>query len=805
MWLKTKGIVTDSRLFWRIAAGTFLSILIIELALLVFSWFSERERLFNRLDETLYTVTSLLDQNNPVPQLEQLILANSQHSKYTITGFVYESSSETSITGGTAVELRLANYPDKENPGRFEADTGTYVNLITLNSDESAPRKLWLQVDADWINEYMKDYVARIMGMVLLISLFVTGACLVFLQPILINPLLRLDKLLVLGQLSGIKKANATTADLRRTDELGRVFRSFDILRNQLISAEIQSTAITDRFEAFASLGADCFWEVDRRRRFTYVAGDVRKIFSLSPQQINGISCETLLSSFSGRITQSESLYADLIANGIWEGKIYTEATDDNKRALAVRIVGMAVKDTSGFIRGFRGTIKDISKETKLAEELTYQANHDELTRLCNRREFSNCLQQSLDHFQSSGQTFTLMMLDLDRFKLVNDTSGHAAGDAVLCTVASILKGLVADHDTVARLGGDEFAVLLRTSGIHEARQVAEKIRSTIENHHFTWDKYAHNISVSIGLAEAALHLSSRESITFAADSCCLEAKRGGKNQLRHYSHNESPDNVIDSESVWVSRIMHALDTDGFHLFRQSIVRIDKRFDEEHFEILLRMCDADGGYWAPDNFLPVAERCDLMPKIDRWVLENALAWLVKQDIPQDKGFCMNINLSATSLSNSRFRHYLLERVQSNGEFNRYICFEMTETAAMLNFRETAVLFQNLKEHGCSVALDDFGTGFSSLSHIRELPLDYIKIDGTFIREIFNNELDQAVVKSVSEIAKVLNIKTVAEFVDTENALRMLESFDIDYAQGYLFSRPVQLVYNDQQQVWSRAA
>ena len=216
---------------------------------------------------------------------------------------------------------------------------------------------------------------------------------------------------------------------------------------------------------------------------------------------------------------------------------------------------------------------------------------------------------------------------------------------------------------------------------------------------------------------------------------------------------------------------------------------IDPESDEEHFETLVRMKNPEGGIWTPDKFLPVAERNSLMPKIDQWVTDRSLEWLTEMDMAPETNFCMNINLSAASLSDHNFLEYLSQKVSTTTNINHFVCFEMTESAAMSNYEQTVQFLNDLKRHGCSIALDDFGTGFSSLSHIRKLPLDYIKIDGVFIQEIATNELDQVLVKSVADIAKVLNIRTVAEFVDTDDALEMLGRLQIDYAQGYLFSKP----------------
>lgn len=778
-----------SRLFWRIAAGLFASILIIEVALLLYSWFTERERMLDRLDETLHTVSSTLDVANPAPQLNGLISSDSDTAEYQITGFVYLTNNVKRSAGGNTdlIERQLS----EQQPEKFNSATGDYIRLISLKPDLSnQERSLWLHVDASSINEYMKDYVARIVAMVILISLFVTGACLVILKPVLINPLLRLDRLLIRGQKQGIRSANADKNDLNRSDELGRVFRSFELLRNQLVESEIHSTKITDRFEEFSTMGADCFWEIDRDFVFTYAAGDTKALFSYKPEEIEGQTFNWLLTNLQKRIPEADSLYQRLIETGHWEGAILPER--DNGKPVTVRVSAVPLKTSSGLLTGFRGTIEDITKETELANELIYQATHDELTRLYNRRAFASQLQKSIDDYSNDGKKFSLIAIDLDHFKTINDSAGHAAGDALLKSLADILTDAVSEEDIVARQGGDEFCVLVRSAGRQGAIQIAENIRIGIEHHSFIWGKQTFSTSASIGVAEVNDEIATLEGISIAADTCCIAAKNTGKNQLKVYGEDDLSGFTLRGETEWIARILNALKVDGFSLFRQSIVPVDQS-QEEHFEILLRMHDPEGGYYSPADFLPVAERNQLMPKIDKWVVSNAFDWLATQEIPMGENYCMNINLSAASLSDNDFQSFLLDLVAANEALNRFVCFEVTESAAMGNLERTITLLSALRQYGCTIALDDFGTGFSSLSHIRELPLDYIKIDGSFIREISSNELDQAVVKSVADIARVLRIKTVAEFVDSTEALTVLEKLKIDYAQGFLFSKPRELI------------
>ena len=654
--LKIPNQQISSKIFLRIALGIFLSILLIEFVLLVYSWYGERGRLLARLDESLVTVESMIDITNPVPQLEQLLSQQSKDKKNKITGYIYVPEPGIESKGGNADNL--GTQVSATNPAYFDSASASYTRYFSI--DSSKGQNLVLSVDASWINSYMQGYVLRILGMVLLITLFVTVACLFFLKPILINPLLRLDRLLVRGEKKGIEHAVANTKDLARTDELGSVFRSFNLLRSQLITAK---------------------------------------------------------------------------------------------------------------------------------EELVFQANHDVLTQLGNRRKLSTVIESCIESYETDGQIFSLVIMDLDRFKIVNDSAGHAAGDSLLQLLSEMFLSQVNEQDTVARLGGDEFAILLPSQNLTQARVIAENVREKIEKFNFVWDECLYKVTVSIGIAEVSEQLSSQEAILLAADTSCLEAKISGKNLIRTFDNEHSNVDVIGSQSLWISRIINALETDGLVLFTQSIVPIDKNFEEEHFEVLVRMINPEGGLWFPDKFLPAAEKNNLMPKIDQFIINKALLWLSEQVQFNDTNYCMNINLSASSLSDQRFREFLIERVSSTRDINHFVCFEMTESAAMTNSDQVIALLDELKNLGCRIALDDFGTGFSSLSQIQNLPLDYIKIDGSFVKEIVTNKLDQAVVRGISEIARVLNISTVAEFVETEEIVQALQDLKIDYAQGYLYSKP----------------
>lgn len=774
----------SSPIFWRITAGVFASILLIEVALLVFSWHTEQKRQINGLKDSINAVTTLLDPINPIPQLDQLIKSTTKSSKYQIIGYIYRTSTGTRHSGGNNAaldEVVFAGSP--QHYSNSKAIYSTYQSKGLLSTDAN---ELWLRVDASWISDYMEGYILRIMVMILLISVFVTVACLVFLNPLLIKPLQRLNRLLVRAEQHGLASTVAYSKDLTRRDEIGSVFRSFSHFRNELILAEKDRAFNSTRFEDFANLGADCFWEIDAQENFTYFAGDTHTCLSGSSDEILGTSIRTFIDENSDVDSASKHVLNELHENGVWEGSL--ESPVKGQSARTVRIATNRVDCDSGDSGCYRGTIVDISQETELRATLRYQATHDDLTGLCNRRELADRIEQSIEDYSSNNTTFSLLTLDLDRFKQINDICGHIAGDMLLKRISSIMQAQVEESDTIARTGGDEFVLLLNDTNLQDAQLVAENIRRGIESYLFIWGAQSFSVSASLGVAEIAADIATAELIVLASDNCCLAAKRKGKNQIRVYSPGDDSVAVNRDEALWISRINDALKNDHFRLFKQTIERVDQT-PEEHFELLIRLKDDTNGFWPPNLFLPVAEKNELMPMIDRWVVTKAFLWIASETISEDIDFCMNINLSAASLANSEFQRFLRDIIDNNTALNKHVCFEMTESAAMMNPEETIALLEYLRESGCKVALDDFGTGFSSLSQIRTLPLDYIKIDGAFIQEIHLNELDQALVKSISDIARVLNIKTVAEFVDSNEALKKLEELNIDYAQGYLISKP----------------
>jgi diguanylate cyclase (GGDEF)-like protein/PAS domain S-box-containing protein len=434
---------------------------------------------------------------------------------------------------------------------------------------------------------------------------------------------------------------------------------------------------------------------------------------------------------------------------------------------------------------------EDITEAHKLSQQLSYQASHDALTGLVNRREFEIRLERLIHESEGSGEEHALCYLDLDQFKVINDTCGHLAGDELLRQLGELFKSKVRKKDTLARLGGDEFAVLMENCSLKQAQRVANDLRELVEEFHFVWIDKRFSIGASIGLVPIDdSGDNTATDILSAADASCYAAKDAGRNRV-HIYHPEDIDLAIHrGQMQWVSRIEHALEEDRFCLYLQPIVSLSEEDeDKKHFECLIRMIDENGKIILPGAFLPAAERYDLSTKIDRWVFESTYAWLEKRS-GKSKGltFC-SINLSGHSLSNEEFLQFIVKKLDDGNVLPSNICFEITETVAISRLSNAIRFMEVLKNKGCFFALDDFGSGVSSFGYLKNLAVDYLKIDGMFVRDMVHDPIDLEMVRSINEIGHVMGKKTIAEFVENKEILGRLKELGVDYAQGYHMGKP----------------
>ncbi len=478
------------------------------------------------------------------------------------------------------------------------------------------------------------------------------------------------------------------------------------------------------------------------------------------------------------------------------EGRVITLAENSvliNREGSEIPIQDSAapIRDRIGNIVGSVMVFHDVSKESRLFRQLSYQASHDALTGLINRSEFENCLVSSLDSAHNNpDHSHALLYLDLDQFKVVNDTFGHIAGDELLRQIAELVKANIRSTDIVARLGGDEFGILLERCTEERAVEVAEAIRGAIEAHRFNWQESFTAARCSIGIVMVTQESPDVASIMSSADVACYSAKDMGRNQIHLYQDSDA--SMRHEEMKWVSRITSAVEDNRLELFYQPIIAIGKNSANArgHYELLLRMRDENGKIVNPDQFIPAAERYNLMSTLDRWVIHEALSELADRN-PEAKTahFTLAINLSGTSLSEDRFLDFVVEELQKQKLPEGAICFEITETAAISNLSRVIHFMQALKKLGCKFSLDDFGSGLSSFTYLKNLPVDYLKIDGQFIRNVAEDSVDESMVKAINEVGRAMGIETIAERVETKEVLDKLSELGIEYAQGYYIARP----------------
>ncbi len=442
------------------------------------------------------------------------------------------------------------------------------------------------------------------------------------------------------------------------------------------------------------------------------------------------------------------------------------------------------IRDQEGRLIGAIMVFHDVAVARQLTREMSWQASHDVLTGLYNRGELENRLKKMLASAQHEGEVHTFLYLDLDQFKVVNDTSGHIAGDELLKQLAFLLQQQIRETDTLARLGGDEFGVLLSHCNKEKAQEIANKLRTTVNDFRFVWKDKVFDTGVSIGIIEINAQSHDVAGILSSADIACYAAKDLGRNRIHVYQPDDEELAQRHSEMQWVTHIKQALEEDRFVLHAQSIVPVttDSGY-REHKEILVRMLDADNNIIPPFTFIPSAERYNLMPAIDKWVIDHAFLYLQKHPT------LITINISGNSLGDNDFLFHVKYKLHEYQIEASNICFEITETSAITHLATAEHFIRELKKLGCRFALDDFGSGLSSFTYLKNLSVDYLKIDGSFVREINDNPIDYVMVKAINEVGHAMGITTIAEFVENEEILKTLRTIGVDFAQGYGIDKP----------------
>jgi diguanylate cyclase (GGDEF)-like protein/PAS domain S-box-containing protein len=450
------------------------------------------------------------------------------------------------------------------------------------------------------------------------------------------------------------------------------------------------------------------------------------------------------------------------------------------------------IRHRDGRILGAVLVFRDATEARRIGLQMAHQATHDALTGLVNREEFEHRLERVLETTRIQEADHAMCYMDLDQFKVINDTCGHAAGDELLRQIGRLLQQHVRERDTLARLGGDEFGLLMEHCSLKQAERVAHAVRAALQNFQFLWDKKTFSIGVSIGLVPITDTGEGISGVVRAADTACYAAKENGGNRIHVYGEDDPELAQRHGVTRWVTRINQALEEERFCLYFQPISPVvSGEMLGEHYELLLRMKDEEGRIVLPGAFLPAAERYDLATRLDGWVIHSMLEWLARHRDHLERLYLCEINLSGQSLGNEEFLRTVIREFDETNIPAEKICFEVTETAAIANLTRATHFIQTLKARGCRFALDDFGSGLSSFAYLKNLPVDFLKIDGVFVKNMVDDPTDLAMVKSINEIGHTMGKRTIAEFVESADILRKLKlpEIGVDYAQGYHIGRP----------------
>ncbi len=599
----------------------------------------------------------------------------------------------------------------------------------------------------------------------------------------------------IIGGLSGLGKLNGESFT-QRDLELLTVFAhqtAIAVDNAHIVHALKQEK---DRIQATLHSIADGVIITDNEGRVESINSAATRLLGLDIAAVRGTATADLFELFdaTGQPLTHTPIERCLHERKVVRSEEHITLSGHNGISFAAELSAAPVEYADGHSLGSVVVIRDVRQARAMEQELVHHASHDQLTGLLNRREFEHLLNQTLASVQEgSGEEHVLGYLDLDQFKLVNDTSGHIAGDELLRQVGTVLREHVRGHDVLARLGGDEFGLILRGCSPEKGVELAEKLRAVLEEFRFAWAGQPFSISVSIGLAPITSEETRVDKLMSAADAACYAAKDGGRNRIRLY--HASDDELQSTQSVmeWTARIHRALDENRFVLYGQEI-RPSGCSDthDRHCEILLRLQDTDGHLYSPGSFMPAAERYGLMRSIDRWVIQNTFAWLQSGGL-RTAIQRYSINLSGQSLGSGELLPFIQRMTQQYAIPLERICFEITESAAIANLQHANNLISELHAAGCAFALDDFGNGMSSFAYLKNLPVDYLKIDGIFVKDMVNDPVDAAMVRSINEIGKLMGKQTVAEFVENGAILDMLCDIGIDYVQGYFIGMPHPLV------------
>jgi diguanylate cyclase (GGDEF)-like protein/PAS domain S-box-containing protein len=571
--------------------------------------------------------------------------------------------------------------------------------------------------------------------------------------------------------------------------ELNSLAMSFNLMVTKISRANRRLQASEARFKDFAETAADWFWETNAEHRFTYLSERFEQSTGTTASECLGATIDAVF----GARASSEQLCRQCLQTvdakkPLEDLELNWKHSDGTVRIQ--HISGIPYGDQDGTFRGYRGTGRDVTTARQLSQQLSHQASHDSLTGLVNRRELELQLAREIEDVTHSDSQHALCFLDLDQFKIVNDTSGHVAGDELLRQLGEVLKDHVRRGDLVARIGGDEFAVLLKNCSLREALRVTNGLRKAVDDFRFGWEDKLFDVGVSIGLVAVNRDSAKIDKIMRQADAACYAAKEAGRNRVHVYRPDDEHQVRKQGELKWVQRLNAAMDQDALQLHCQEIVALaDNSSENKGCEILLRMETEPGELVSASVFLPAAERYNLATRIDRYVIDKVFSWFRLYPTSAQSFDVCTVNLSGQTIGNEEFADFLAIQLADCPLDPRHICFEITETAAIASLSSATRFIARVKQFGCRFALDDFGSGLSSFAYLKSLPVDYLKIDGAFVRDIANDPVDKTMVRSINDMAHALGKETIAEFVESKAVLDLLREIGVDFAQGYFISRP----------------
>ena len=561
------------------------------------------------------------------------------------------------------------------------------------------------------------------------------------------------------------------------------IIHSRDVTDRHLAEEALRQSE--ERLRDFAETSADWFWEQDADLRFCYLSGNLPDVDGLRPVDIIGKRREELVPMANLKSEEWKRLLARIDAHEPFYDFEYALPGRDGADYV-VRVSGVPKFDASGNFIGYRGTGLDVTESHLLSQQLNYQASHDPLTGLVNRREFETRLARVVKSCRHDDTEHALCYIDLDQFKVVNDTCGHDAGDELLRQISALLKHKLRKRDTIARLGGDEFGLLLERCSLKQARRVAETVREAIDQFRFNWAGRNFRLGASIGVIPINFSSGNITKVMRSADAACYAAKDAGRNRIHIYSEDNIEVAQRHREMQRIVDINQAFDEARLMLYQQPIIALGPQPEQQErlCEVLVRMIAEDGYPILPAEFLPTAERYNLAYQLDTWVVNATLQWLAA-----NREISATINVSGMSIANDEFLQFVLDALARIDISFERLCFEVTETAAIENMSKANHFIKRLSGRGCKFALDDFGSGLSSFAYLKTLPVDYLKIDGFFVRDMTEDRINYELVKSINDIGHVMGKKTIAEFVENQETLEALREIGVDYAQGFGIAKP----------------